>query len=173
MEAAMDEMEQAHHELDRLQGIITRHEGFMFTLRGWLLAIIGGLLAAYYTDNVEMSKPILGIALVLIVVLFLVVESRHVNLVEAVVERATGLEQLIVKSRRDRDQTATGWYEGPKVSEACQDGASRRWPRSGMTFALNQPFYLVVVLVVVVTTASLPAKRSSAPTPAAASQPAR
>jgi uncharacterized membrane protein len=169
----MDEMEQAHHELDRLEGIITRHEGFMFTLRGWLLAIIGGLLAAYYTDNVGMSKPILGTALVLIVVLFLVVESRHVNLVEAVVERVTALEALIFRSRYHRDQTATGWYDGPKVSEACQDGASRLWPRSGMTFALNQPSYLVVMLVIVVTTVSLPAKRASGPTPAPASQTAR
>jgi len=41
----MDEMQQAHHELDRLQGIITRHEGFQFTIRGWLLTIVGALLA--------------------------------------------------------------------------------------------------------------------------------
>jgi hypothetical protein len=165
MEAAMDEMEQAHHELDRLQGIITRHEGFMFTLRGWLLAIIGGLLAGYYTDNVEMSKPILGTALFLIAVAFLLVESRHVNLVEAVFERVRALEALIVVSR-----TATAWYDGPKVSKACQNGACRLLPRNGMTFLLHLPFYLVVVLVVVGTTAYLPAKRTSSPSPAAASQ---
>ncbi len=82
----MEEMEQAHHELDRLESIITRHEGFILTMRSWLLAIIGGLLAAYYTDNVSMSKPLLGGALMAIAMLFLVVELKHVNLIEALVE---------------------------------------------------------------------------------------
>jgi hypothetical protein len=50
----MEEIEQAHRELERLQGIITRHEEHMFTLRGWLLTVVGGLLAAYYTDNIEL-----------------------------------------------------------------------------------------------------------------------
>jgi hypothetical protein len=50
----MDEAQQAHHELDRLQGIIARHESHMFALRGWLLAIVGGLLAAL---NDNQDKP--------------------------------------------------------------------------------------------------------------------
>jgi len=167
----MDEMQQAHHELDRLQGIIGRHEGHMFALRGWLLAIVGGLLAAYYTQNIDMSDLVLRGALLMIVLLFLVVESRHVNLVEAVVERVSALEKRIVASRRSADRSAAGWYDGPKVSETCQDGANRWWPRHGMTFVLNQPFYLVVILIVVVTTVSLPSKRDAAPPRAATAQP--
>jgi hypothetical protein len=159
----MDETQQAHHELDRLQGIITRHESHMFALRGWLLAIVGGLLAAYYTNNIDMSEVVLRIALLTIVFLFLVVESRHVNLVEAVVERVTTLEKRIVDSRQSADRDRVGWYDGPRVSEACQNGAERWWPHRGMTFVLNQPFYLVVILIIVLTTVSLPSKRESAP----------
>ena len=154
----MDEMQQAHHELDRLQGIISRHEGHMYALRGWLLAIVGGLLAAYYTDNIDMSGLVLRLALVVVVLLFLVVESRHVNLVEAVVERASALEQLIIDVRRSADRSRPSWYDGPRVSEACRDGANRWWPRRGMTFVLNQPFYFVVILIVFLTTLSLPSK---------------
>lgn len=167
----MDEMEQEHHELDRLESIITRHEGFIFTMRSWLLAIIGGLLAAYYTDNISMSKPLLGGALLAIVVLFLVVELKHVNLIEALVERGTDLDALILKARRDGTQA--GWYDGPKVSIAAQDGANRRLPRGGMTRTLNLPFYAVVGLVVLGTTLSLPGKRPAAPLVAPAAQPAR
>lgn len=58
----MDEMEQANHELDRLRGIIARHEGHVFILRGWLIANVGGLLAVYYTDNIDMSEPILKLS---------------------------------------------------------------------------------------------------------------
>lgn len=169
----MDEAQQAHHELERLQGIITRHESHMFVLRGWLLAIVGGLLAAYYTNNIDMSELVLRIALLIIVLLFLVVESRHVNLVEAVVERVTALEKRIVDSRQSADQTRVGWYDGPRVSEACRDGANRWWPRRGMTFVLNQPFYLVVILIVVLTTVSLPSKRELGPPQAPTAQPAQ
>lgn len=169
----MDEMQQAHHELDRLQGIVTRHESHMFALRGWLLAIVGGLLAAYYTNNIDMSELKLRIALLAIVVLFLIVESRHVNLVEAVVERVAALEKRIFDARQSGDRVGAGWYDGPKVSEACQDGATRKWPRNGMTFVLNQPFYVVVVLIIVLTTVSLPSKRESAPPQPPAAQAAR
>ena len=131
----MDEIQQAHHELDRLQGIITRHEGHIFALRGWLLPVVGGLLAAYYTDNIDMSDRVLRLALPTIVLLFLIVETRHVNLVEAVVERVTTLEKRIADSRRSGKQI--GWYDGPRVSEVCQDGANRWWPRQGMTFVLQ------------------------------------
>jgi len=157
----MDETQQAHHELDRLQGIVSRHESHMFALRGWLLAVIGGLLAAYYTANIDMSALVLRVALVGTVLLFLIVESRHVNLIEAVVERAGAIEKLIRDSRRSEGQPVIGWYDGPKVSESCQDGANRWWPRSGMTFVLNQPFYLVVIMIIVFTTISLPPKHLS------------
>jgi len=154
----MDEMEQAHHELNRLQGIISRHEGHMSSLRGWLLAVIGGLLAAYYTANIDMSALVLRLALVIIVLLFLVVESRHVNLVEAVVERAGALEAMIVGARGSTGKPEPGWYDGPMVSESCRIGAHRWWPRQGVTFVLNPPFYLTVILLVFLTTVSLPSK---------------
>lgn len=159
----MDEMQQAHQELDRLQSIISRHESHMFALRGWLLAIVGGLLAAYYTDSIEMSAALLRGALLTIALLFLLVESRHVNLIEAVVERAEAVERQIAETRRSGSELRGGWYDGPKVSEACRDGASRWWPRRGMTFLLNQPFYLVVIVIIVMTTLSLPSKRLAQP----------
>jgi uncharacterized membrane protein len=159
----MDELQQAHHELDRLQGIITRHEDHMFALRGWLLVIVGGLLTAYYTANVDMGAVMLRIALVLIALLFLVVESRHVNLVEAVVERVAAVEtQIATANMLQRDGSLLrGWYDGPRVNEACQDGAGRWWPRGGMTFILNQPFYIVVIVIIVLTTVSLPPKQGA------------
>ena len=167
----MNEIQQAHHELDRLQGIITRHEGHMFTLRGWLLTVVGGLLAAYYTNNIEMSEVVLRVALPVIALLFLVVESRHANLVEAVVERVTALEKRIADSRQLTGQAGVGWYDGPRVSEACQEGANRWWPRHGMTFALNQAFYLVVILIILLVTVSLPPKARSAPSQVPTVQP--
>lgn len=153
----MDEIEQAHQELDRIQGIIARHEEHMFALRGWLLAVLGGLLAAHYTANIDLSTTELRIAMLLVAAIFLVLETRHVNLIEAVVERATTVEELIRKYRKDPHEVE--WYDGPRVNEACRDGARRTWPKSGMTFLLNLWFYLAVVVVVVVTTVSLPAKR--------------
>jgi hypothetical protein len=71
---AMEEIDQAHHELERLQGIITRHEGYMITLRGWLLTVVGGLLAAYYTNNIEISEAVLCTALPLVTLMFLFLE---------------------------------------------------------------------------------------------------
>jgi len=162
----MDEMQQAHQELDRLQAIISRHESHMFALRGWLLAIVGGLLAAFYTDSIDMSALLLRIALLTIALLFLLVESRHVNLTEAVVERAEAVEQQITAARGSGKQAQGGWYDGPKVSEACRAGALRWWPRRGMTFLLNLPFYFVVLLIIVMTTLSLPSKRLAEPPPA-------
>lgn len=160
----MDEMQQAHHELDRIQGIITRHEGHLITLRGWLLAIIGGLLAAYYTANIDMSALMLRAALLLITLLSLFVESRYVNLIEAVVERAEVIERGIRDARAGNGEPAVGWYDGPRVCAVCGEGVSRWWPRSGMTFVLNQPFYVVVILIVVLTTVSLPARQDAAAT---------
>jgi hypothetical protein len=149
----MNEMEQAHHELDRLQGIITRHEGHMFSLRGWMLTVIGGLLAAYYTRNIAITEMTMRVGLPVIALLFLFVESRHENLVEAVAERAMELEKSIAAGRRSG---TAGWYDGPRVSEVCADGARRWWPRAGMTFILYRPFYLVVLLIIIVTTIGLP-----------------
>lgn len=152
----MDHMEQAHKELERLQSIVTRHEGQMFALRGWLLAILGGLLAAFYTENIDLEATLLRIALLLIVAVFLILESRHLNLVEAVVERATAVEEQIRHDRASPHETPR--YDGPRVSEACLAGAKRKWPKDGMTFVLNRWFYVAVVLIVAVTTVSLPAK---------------
>lgn len=153
----MDEMEEAHEELGRIQGIIDRHEEHMFALRGWLLAVLGGLLAAHYTANIDLSTTELRIAMLLIAAIFLVLETRHVNLIEAVVERATTVEDLIRKHRKTPNEVE--WYDGPRVNEACRDGARRTWPKSGMTFLLNLWFYVAVVVVVAVTTVSLPARR--------------
>lgn len=162
----MDETEQAHRELDRLQAIVTRHEGHMFALRGWLLAIVGGLLAAYYTKNIEMSELAVRGALLAIVLLFLFLDSRHVNLVEAVVERAAALEKSIVDSRQPKDQPRVGWYDGPKVSEACKNGANRWWPHHGMTLVHNLPFYAVLLVIIAFATVSLPPKSAPSQTPA-------
>jgi hypothetical protein len=151
-------MEQAHHELDRLQAIITRHEGHMFALRGWLLTVLGGLLAAYYTGNIAITEMAIRIGLPVVALMFLFVESRHENLVEAVTERAKRLEKRIVAARRSGQPPAPGWYDGPQVSKACLAGARRRWPRAGMTFILYRPFYLVVIFIVFVIVAALPGR---------------
>jgi hypothetical protein len=153
----MDDMEQAHHELSRLQEIVSRHEGHMDSLRGWLLGIIGGLLAAYYTSNID-SVLVLRIALLLIVAIFLIVETRYVNLVESVVERVGHVEKQIRDAHRQDAKNSTNWFDGPKVNEACKRGARRRWPRGGMTFVLNQWVYYAVILVVILTTVALPAR---------------
>lgn len=158
----MDDIELALHELDRIQGIVTRHEGHMFALRGWLLTVVGGLLAAYYTDNIQIDVYLIKLGLPSIVLLFLFVESRHANLVEAVVERATQVEKLMAISRETMDEANTGWYDGPKVSQACENGARRLWPREGMTFILYRPFYLVVILIILFATFSLPQKGEAA-----------
>ncbi|MBI3821206.1 MAG: hypothetical protein HY289_00835 [Planctomycetes bacterium] len=156
----MDEIGQAHHELDRLQGIITRHEGFIFTLRGWLLTVVGGLLAAYYTDNIDMDAIVLQFALPGIALLFLFVESRHANLVEAMVDRANVIETFI---RGSRLEPGKHQYDGPNVHEACNDGAHRLIPHGrGMTFVLNLAFYLIVIAVIVVVMFSLPPKGKTA-----------
>lgn len=154
----MDEMEQAHHELNRLQEVITRHERHIFALRGWLLAIVGGLLAAYYSQNIEMDEIVVQIALVLIVLLYLFIDTRHINLIEAVVKRSLDLETLIRDSRPSTGEPQAGWYDGPKLSMTCEKGAERRWPKRGMTYLMNQPFYLVVIAVVLLATLSLPPK---------------
>ncbi len=168
----MEEMQQAHHEIDLLQGIITRHEGHMFALRGWFLAIVGGLLAAYYT-HIVINDFVLRIALLLVALLFLLVELQHVNLVEAVIERVTAIEKEIENSRRSTGQSAAGWYDGPRISETCRKGANRWWPGHGMTFVLNQPFYIVVILVILFITVLLPPKPEPMLPPVQTVQPAQ
>ena len=159
----MDEMQQAHNELDRLQEIIARHEGHMITMRGWLFTIVGGLLAAYYTDNINISEVVIWIALPVVTLLFLLVELRHVNLVEAAVERVGALEHLIAASRNATTQFGVGWYDGPKVNATCQRGAERLRPHRGMTLLLNSPFYVVVFLIILLLVISLPPKTAAAP----------
>jgi hypothetical protein len=163
-----DQMEQAHHELSRLQDIISRHEGHMFALRGWLLTVIGGLLAAYYTDNIRMSEVAMRFGLPVVAFLFLFVESRHANLVEAVADRASKVERCIRSARSPRGDGKGRWYDGPRVSEACLKGARRFWPRAGMTFLLNRPFYVVVVLIILFVTIALPPRSTKPPASEAA-----
>jgi hypothetical protein len=152
----MDELQQAYHELDRLQEIISRHEGHIFSLRGWLLTVLGGLLAAYYTNNIHISELVLRISLPLIALLFFVLESRHANLVEAVVERVSLLERLIAAQRHSPESAGETWYDGPKITDTCNQGASRVWPRRGMTLVLNLGFYLVVTALVLLLAVALP-----------------
>ncbi len=47
----------------------------MFTLRGWLLTVAGGLLAAYYTGNIQLDAAAMRVGLPLVALLFLFVES--------------------------------------------------------------------------------------------------
>ena len=65
---------------------------------------------------------------------------------------------------RDIKGRTLGWLvRWTKVSEPCQRGAHRWWPRRGMTFVLNQAFYVVVILIILFATVSLPPKGRSAP----------
>lgn len=79
-----------------------------------------------------MSDVVLRVALPVVALLFIVMEMRHINLVEAVVERALELEDRIVARRQLADPEGP-WYDGPKVSRACEEGVNRLWPRHGMT----------------------------------------
>lgn len=115
-----------------------------------------------------MNDLVLRISLFVITILFLIVESRHVNVVEALVERAFNLEKQISASR---NTLVVNWYDGPRVSEACQEGVKRWWPRNGMTFVLNQPFYFVVIVVILFTTLSLPPKQTTVPAPVSQGKP--
>jgi len=154
-----DQFEEAQHELDRLQDIITRYEEQMFTLRGWMLTVIGGLLAAYYTGNIHLDSVIVRIALFVVAFLFLILDARHTNVVEAVIERVESVEGQI-RSARDGGAGASGpWYDGPRINEACRKGSKRVLPRrEGMTFKQNQTFYAAVLLVVAVVAVALPPK---------------
>lgn len=155
-----DELQEAHHELDRLQGIISRHEGYTFTIRGWLFAVVGGLLAAYYTGNIDINKKWVQVILPVIAVFFFVVEWRHINLVDAAVKRVKELEELIAEHRNQIEKGVSGWYKGPRVNDYCGRGANRWWP-GGMTFTLNLPFYGVVILAIMFATLFLPSKVAS------------
>ena len=152
----MDDLELAKTELDWIQEIIARHEGRMDTIRAWLLAIIGGLLAGYYTANIQISPLELRVALIGITILFLWVETRHVNLIDAVIERSTKVEREIQTARTHG--TAPGWYDGPKLNETAASGVKRRLPLNEMTLKLNLPFYFVVAIVIGLTVVALPQK---------------
>ena len=101
----MDDLELAKTELDWIQEIIARHEGRMDTIRAWLLAIIGGLLAGYYTANIEISPLELRVALIGITILFLWVETRHVNLID-VLRQLCGAALLVAVARLHIDTFA-------------------------------------------------------------------
>ena len=170
----MDQMDQALRELERLQGIIDRHEGHIFTLRGWLITVVGAIIAAYYADNIQMSDIVLRVALPIVAVLFIVMELRHINLVEAVAQRAVDVENRIVAKRESKSLYDT-WYDGPKVSKACEAGATRLWPRHGMTLVLYLPVYAVILAIVISAVVWLPPHESpnaadQAPPPAAQQQ---
>jgi hypothetical protein len=151
----MTELELAVRELERLQGIIARHEGHIFTLRGWLVTAIGALIAAYYSENLG-DLVVLRVALPLVAALFVVMELRHVNLIEAVVDRAMDIENRIAARRLE------GWYEGPRVSATCLEGATRWWPRRGMTLLFYQPVYLAVFLIIIAAIVWLPPRETFA-----------
>jgi len=152
----MEQVEEAQHELDRIQGIITRHEGFLFTIRGWLITVVGGLLIAYYTDNIVMSDLAMKIALVSVTFLFWIVESQHINLIESVVERAEVIEKQIASWRQPGVEPAR--YDGPRVCEACEKGVKRWRPINKMTLQLNLRFYFVVAAIIIVVSVWLPPK---------------
>src|SRR5258708_34312573 len=99
----------------------------MFTMRGWLLTIVLALLAEYYTNNIAISEVALRIALPVVALLFCVIESRHANLVEAVVERAAAIETAIEGARQPSGQVRRGWDHGPKEAEVCEEGGNRWW----------------------------------------------
>jgi hypothetical protein len=154
----MDQFEQAHHELSRIQEIIARHEEHIFALRGWMLTLLGGLLAAYYTGNIHLNLLALQIALPTISLLFLWIEVRHSNVVESVVDRAEAVEKQVSRAHSPTLKD-TVWYDGPCVSEACRTGAERVFPQvKMMTFVVNRTFYVVVILISVILAIALPPK---------------
>jgi hypothetical protein len=154
----MDQFEQAHHELSRIQEIIARHEEHIFTLRGWMLTVLGGLLAAYYTGNIHLNLLVVQIALPTIALLFLWIEVRHSNVVESVVNRAEAVENQVSLAHSQTSENSA-WYDGPRVSEACRLGAERVLPQMQMmTFVLNRTFYVVVILISIVVAIALPPK---------------
>ena len=155
----MDETEQAHRELERLQGIIDRHEGHIFTLRGWLITVVGALIAAYYAENIHLNDLALRIALPVVALLFIVMELRHINMVEAVASRATAVESGLATARRAANPGC--WYDGPLVSETCRDGAERLRPRDGMTLRLYAPVYGVIIAIIVFAMIFLPSRESA------------
>jgi hypothetical protein len=155
----MDDTEQAHRELERLQGIIDRHEGHIFTLRGWLITVIGALIAAYYAENIHLDDLALRVALPVVALLFIVMELRHINIVEAVASRATVVEKGLAAARQAA--SPGWWYDGPKVSETCKEGADRLRPRGGMTLRLYAPVYGVIIAIIVIAMIFLPSRGSA------------
>jgi hypothetical protein len=142
----------------------------VFTIRGWMLTVIGALLAAYYTENITLDKIWVQIGLPVLAVLFLLVESRHANIVEAASGRATELENEMVAARHPDGTFKPAWYNGPKIGEICREASSRGWPRMEMTFFLNLPFYIVVIAVIVVVTIFLPERKEARNNAPSASQ---
>ena len=142
----MDEMEQAHHELNRIQEIIARHEGHMFSLRGWLFAALAGVLAAYYSNALELTLVKLLVVITALIFASVYAELRHVILVDAVVTRSGEVERKIADARSKASDAnpRPGWYDGPKVHETCGKAVKKMIPQLGMTLVLNMFFYLAL-----------------------------
>ena len=151
----MDEMEQAYHELDRIQGIVDRHEGHMFSLRGWLFAALAGIVAAYYSTRLPVSLPEFVIVVVALIVSFIYAELRHVILVDALVARAGALEKMIIPARGP-SASSSPWYDGPRINDVCDLAVRQVFPSLNMTLLLNLFFYYALMAAVIVLVWLLP-----------------
>jgi len=153
----MDEtaMKTALHELDRVQDIVTRHEGHMFSLRGWLFAALAGVVAAYYSSAISVSRVEFAIVVLALVMTFIYAEMRHVILVDALVARAGTVEKMIVAAR-EGGLTMSPRYDGPKVNEVCGAAVKRILPKLDMTLVLNLFFYYALVAAALIIVWLLP-----------------
>jgi hypothetical protein len=65
------------------------------------------------------------------------------------------------------------WYDGPRVSRVCEEGAKRLLPHLGMTLQLNLGLYAIVIAVLIMASFLLPRKSARArPAPVTQAQPA-
>jgi len=151
----MDEMTQAYHELDRIQGIVGRHEGHMFSLRGWLFATLAGIVAAYYSTRLPVSLPEFVIVVVALIVSFIYAELRHVILVDALVARAGTLEKMIIAAIGP-STSSSPWYDGPRINDVCDVAVRQVFPSLNMTLLLNLFFYYALLAAVIVLVWLLP-----------------
>ena len=155
----MDETDQANLEMDRIQRIISRHEGHIFSLRGWLFAAIAGSLAAYFSGNVPFGPGRFLLAIGGLVVIFLLVELRHIVLIDALVKRVGDVEILITRSRANG--AFTGWYDGPRVNTTCQQAMQLQnlLPRWRMTLKQNLVYHLGLLAFAIALVALLPSRQ--------------
>ena len=149
------DMKTALHELDRIQDIVTRHESHMFSLRGWLFAALAGIVAAYYSSGLTVSRIEFAVVLLALVMTFIYAELRHVILVDALVARAGTVEQMIVAAR-ESGPSMLPRYDGPKVNEVCGLAVKRVLPKFDMTLVLNLFFYYALVAAALILVWLLP-----------------